>query len=406
MSKDRSILMPLTVKLRLELTEEQNLQYLDLMKQFANLRNEHVRIAMETNCFKQCKLYASTYKPLREIYPHIPSALFTAARISACNAFKVLHARQRRVAARIEWYQSRKKKIYSRLQKQYDKLMSAIPTFKETSSIPLDYGRCYDINQQNRSISLISLNKRQHIRYTTCKRNVDRLAHMQSIGESKLVYNKDNKQFYLYVAVYVLKASYHKGATIGVDQGVINPLVTSDNEKFGEDGLCKYLEKCDKVISRYQRIADDEGNRHATRQHAKRYLKQSSGRRKRFTNDWCHRTSKKFITYCLAQGISDVYMEKLLGIKSKVKWRSNGLRKTLHHWPQALLVSYIVYKAELAGIRIHFVKPTYTSLTCSKCGKRDVNGRVSRGVFLCSSCGTIDADYNAARNIQILGCFQ
>ena len=46
------------------------------------------------------------------------------------------------------------------------------------------------------------------------------------------------------------------------------------------------------------------------------------------------------------------------------------------------------------------VDPAYTSQTCACCGKR---GKRKAKVFACTSCGTFDADENAAKNISQLG---
>ena len=400
MSKDKTTLMPLIVKLRLELTDQQKQEYLELMKLYAQLCNEHVQKAIEYNVFNQCGLYKYTYDVLRKSHSNITSSLFTSARMSVCNTFKGLHRRQKQVTNRVKWFTSRNKTVSHKLQKQHDKIMSVIPYFKDTSSISLSYGISYDIHQSNREMSIISLHKRLHVIYTACKRDVERLKTSQIFGDAHLVYNKNNDMFYLYVPVYVQKKQYIDNNTmLGVDQGIENILTGSDGFNIKGENTWNHLKKIMTTRSRYQKVADDNGNRHATRKHAKKHLKQSSGRQMRYINNQCHMFSKQLIQHCLDKGYSDIALEDLRGIKSKVKFRIKSLRKILHKWPQAKLIKHILYKAELNGIKVTLVPPYHTSVTCYKCHSVYPNGRVTRSTFVCPKCGMVDADINAARNM-------
>ena len=353
MSKDRTTLMPLIVKLRLELTDQQKLDYLELMKLYAQLCNEHVQKAIEYNVFNQCGLYKYTYNVLRKSHSNVTSSLFTSARMSICNTFKSLHKRQKQITNRINWFTSRNKTVSNKLQKQYNKIMSTIPHFKNTSSVFLTYKDGFKIDQLNRSISIISLRKRLHVPYTACKRDITRLQESVCFGDSYLVYNKNNNIFYLYVPVYVQKKQYiDKQAMLGVDQGIENILTGSDGFNIKGDNTWNHLKKIMTTRSRYQKVVDDNGNRHATRKHARKHLKQSSGRQMRYINNQCHVFSKQLIQHCLDNGYSDIALEDLRGIKSKVRFRIKSLRKILHKWPQAKLIDYILYKAELNGIKL------------------------------------------------------
>lgn len=41
---------------------------------------------------------------------------------------------------------------------------------------------------------------------------------------------------------------------------------------------------------------------------------------------------------------------------------------TIHNWSFYRLANYIDYKARLAGIRVEYVDPAYTSQRCPECG--------------------------------------
>jgi transposase len=59
----------------------------------------------------------------------------------------------------------------------------------------------------------------------------------------------------------------------------------------------------------------------------------------------------------------------------------------------------VAYKAQLAGVRVEFVDPRYSSQTCNACGHRQKSNRKSQSEFVCKACGQeAHADVNAARN--------
>ena len=65
------------------------------------------------------------------------------------------------------------------------------------------------------------------------------------------------------------------------------------------------------------------------------------------------------------------------------------------------LRAFIAYKATLAGVRVAYVNPAYTSQTCSRCGHCEKANRRSQARFLCVQCGyACHADLNAAENIR------
>jgi hypothetical protein len=77
--------------------------------------------------------------------------------------------------------------------------------------------------------------------------------------------------------------------------------------------------------------------------------------------------------------------------------------RTLHATSQVaalLSVSFIEYKARLAGVRVQAVDPRNTSRLCPLCGCIDKANRKTQSEFLCVGCGyAANADINAARNI-------
>lgn len=90
---------------------------------------------------------------------------------------------------------------------------------------------------------------------------------------------------------------------------------------------------------------------------------------------------------------------------SNVKQKSGLNRSILRVAPYAFR-STVKYKCQEMGRDFVEIKPAYTSLTCSQCGhvgKKD-EVRPTQADFTCTSCGfTMNADFNAARNINKKG---
>src|SRR5262249_26088553 len=132
---------------------------------------------------------------------------------------------------------------------------------------------------------------------------------------------------------------------------------------------------------------------------AKRRLKQTAGRERRFHRATNHCISKalvkKAVVSCKALALEDLF-----GIRERVTVRHEH-RYERHSWAFFQLRQYITYKAAQAGVSVHLVDPRNTSRTCSACGHCEKANRTSQESFLCQRCGfATNADYNAALNIS------
>jgi putative transposase len=187
---------------------------------------------------------------------------------------------------------------------------------------------------------------------------------------------------------------------LGVDLGIIQLATTSDGEFLNHSTGPKHSQHAhvNQVRARYSRFRaklQKKGTKSA-----KRLLRKRSGREKRFAKDVNHCLSKALVSTAKGTG-RGIALEDLTHIRSRVNG-SRRQRRVLHSWSFFQLRAFIAYKAALAGVRVVYVNPAYTSQTCSACGHCEKANRKSQSKFLCRSCGySAHADVNAAVNIRV-----
>ena len=105
-----------------------------------------------------------------------------------------------------------------------------------------------------------------------------------------------------------------------------------------------------------------------------------------------HKYSRYVIDMAIRHNCGTIQMEDLTDI--------NKDNVFLKNWSYYDLQQKIKYKAEEKGIEVKLISPKYTSQRCSKCGHIHKDNRPNQETFKCVKCGfTVNADYNAARNI-------
>lgn len=173
--------------------------------------------------------------------------------------------------------------------------------------------------------------------------------------------------------------------TLGVDIGIVKPIVCSDGKQFGNGRLIKH-----KKI---------EFGKKRAKQASK--AKDISAKQSRWTSDTNHKLSKQLINHCLLNEIDVLSLEKLSGASlSNRKHRK-------YNWAFKDLLAKIEYKAKFCGIKVVCVDPRCTSRTCSSCGSQSKDNRETQSLFACKSCGArMNADVNAAKNIRSLSALE
>ena len=212
-------------------------------------------------------------------------------------------------------------------------------------------------------------------------------------GEADLVYKKG--KFFLYQTVDIPEPAVQNIAEfIGVDFGLTDITVTSDGDKHSADWINQYREKRQQVRSSIQR----KGARNS-----KRLSKRLSGK-ERTTSAIINHTISKSIVKSAKDKRRGIAIENLTNIRFTCKPGNKKFRTKLGRWSFGQLRSFLEYKCLLNGVKLIVVEPGYTSQTCNCC--RYIGKRTNK-VFKCTNknckVDAIDADFNAAQNIALLG---
>ncbi|AMV12239.1 transposase [Geobacillus thermoleovorans] len=205
-------------------------------------------------------------------------------------------------------------------------------------------------------------------------------------GAAKLY--KKKKKWFLALSITFEEEPCKGEKIMGVDLGLRYIAVASIGTKslFFKGNQCAFIRR------RYAAL-----RRKLQKAKKLRAVRKIGNKESRWMKDVNHKISRQIVNFALANGVGVIRMEDLTGIRKRATSMKEAGRN-LHSWAFHQLQTMIAYKAEMSGIRVEWVNPTYTSQTC-RCGYRDKGNR--NGIhFQCQKCGyTIHVDLNGAINI-------
>lgn len=248
-------------------------------------------------------------------------------------------------------------------------------------------------------------------------------------GEGQIL--KDRKNKWYFVIPYKFEAQYHdidKNNIMGIDLGIVKAVYWAFNSSHKRGFIAgNEIEEFRRRV-RIRRVAIQQQGKfcgdgrigHGT---ARRLLPIENLKEKEqnFKETCNFRYAKRIVDEALRMRCGIIRMEDLTGI--------NKLSFFLKKWPYFDLQTKIINKAGEFGIEVHKINPQYTSRRCSECGYIDKDSRLDLATFVCRACGygskyhcfscgndqesngkcekcgeatkllSINADYNAARNI-------
>ena len=204
------------------------------------------------------------------------------------------------------------------------------------------------------------------------------------------------------------KQIWTKENTVGVDKGYKTMLVSSSGNAYGENLntlLSKETERLNGINKKRNQYYAMVRNLEEKGDFAKAEVIRNNnlGKKKYNKNKRKHEeTSKSMINHELNRFIanekpSTVAIEHLTFVSWHHKMPKHIKRK-LSRWLKGYIDERLTFKCHLHGIQYEYVNPAYTSQECHVCGC--LGERTTQEKFICATCGTYNADENAAKVVK------
>jgi IS605 OrfB family transposase len=344
--------MLLTLKVKLNPSNEKRLKLLKTMETFNAACNDISKEAYASRTFNKIKLQHRLYYRIREQYK-LPAQLAIRAISKVVESYRTERKHQHTFDPRGALVYDQRIMSF----KGIDKVSLATAEGRET--IPLLAG------------------------------DYARLGQRVLRGQADLILVRN--KFYLCLVVEQPEAPpLTPEGILGVDLGVVKLASTSDGVSYTGEEVDAVREHYTEVKAELQRVGS---------KNSKRKLRRIAGREARFKRYTNHVISKGLVA--VAEGTKRaITLEDLGGIRSRTTVRREQ-RGRLGKWAFGQLRAFVEYKARIAGVPVLLVDPRDTSRRCSVCGYTDRGNRVSQSEFRCRVCGyESNADLNAAVNIR------
>lgn len=341
-----------TIKVKLDVDADGCEALLTTMRDYTVAFNQCAAWGFENRSANKVNCHHATYRDVRSTVPDLPSSLVQGARDCACEALKAVKCATtptRRDDASMRYNQ---RVIRVCLDSGYATVATSRGRVRAAFRVPNYY--------------------RKYITWT--------------IKSSTVSYRRRDRTFYLHCQIEARTPEpVSDGTIIGIDRGIVNVAVCSDNTFFN-DGRVKNARA---KYARLRASIQSTGTRSA-----KRKLRRVAGRERRFVTDINHCISKQIV----ASPYTVFALEDLTKIRVKQR-RGADFNRKLNSWSFYELEQFLRYKVEAVGKQVVLVDARYTSQKCSVCG-HTYKGNRNGSDFRCRKCGfQLHADLNAARNI-------
>ena len=233
------------------------------------------------------------------------------------------------------------------------------------------------INGKSRRIAVrTSMTDNQKLIFANTKHGTMRIVYKGSKIVAQVVYEVNEPEY------------TDDGSAMGVDLGIKCPAVsyTSDGSVkfYGNGRKNKYMRR------HYKYLRKKLGK--AKKPDA---IKRINNKEQRIMKDIDHKISREIVETAVVHDVKVIKLERLANIRSTTR-TSRKNNPGLHTWSFYRLAQFIEYKAKLAGIKVEYVNPAYTSQRCPVCGS--VHHAKDRN-YTCSCGFRIHRDLLGAINI-------
>lgn len=362
--------MQLSETIKLYMTREQKSLIVMAMNEYINTVNSLVSVATNGTSISK---YTTA-----DVNANLPSALTNQCIRDAKSIVNKYNKNCRKISAK-------NKKLF----KQKSNITIKEPT------VPVLKRPCCYVNNQNFKINdnhiefpvlINGKSKRISIRASMTDNQKQIFANAK-LGTMRIVY-KGNK-IVVQIVYEVAEPEYtDDGNVMGVDLGIKCPAVsyTSDGSVkfYGNGRKNKYMRR------HYKYLRKKLGK--AKKPDA---IKRINNKEQRIIKDIDHKISHDIVETAVVHNVKVIKLERLANIRSMTR-TSRKNNHSLHTWSFYRLAQFIEYKAKLAGIKVEYVNPAYTSQRCPVCG--DVHHASDRK-YTCSCGFHIHRDLLGAINI-------
>jgi len=259
---------------------------------------------------------------------------------------------------------------------------SVFNKYRKTKKLSVLKKPVYYINNQNYTIldnaiafpiSINGKTKKTYFKAIPTEKDM-KLIKKSKLGLMRIV--EKSGKWYAQVSIQIPEQEDVNSENImGVDLGLKVPAVcvtsTGKTRFFGNGRQIKYIRR--KYQSRRKKLGK------LKKLHA---IKKLGNKESRWMKDQNHKISRQIINFAIKENVSAIKLEILANIRQTTR-TSRKNAKNLHNWSFYQLQKFIEYKANLAGIKVVYVNPAYTSQTCPCCGTRN---RADDRKYECS-CG-------------------
>ena len=345
-----------TITFKLELSDESKETLRQTMVLSNRVFNEIARYGFENHTCSKVSIHHATYYDIRGKYPELPCSIVQGIRDVACEALKGVELKK-------------------------------IPESKQFSAIRYNKRVC-NISLSKKQVTLASIKGRVKAVFPIPEYYRQYLN--WELRTSTLSYNKQQDTFYLHVTIHKQSPEPVGDKVLGIDRGIVNIAVTSNNTFFNSKPIKNVRAKYAYLRAKLQ----SKGTKSA-----KKLLRKISRKEERFVSDVNHCISKEIV----AMPFEVFAIEDLNSIRVQSRTKGVEFTRKLNNWSFYELEQFLRYKAEGVGKSVVTIDPRYTSQKCSVCGHIYKGNRKGHS-FKCVKCGfQIHADLNAARNIANLG---
>ncbi len=269
-------------------------------------------------------------------------------------------------------------------------------TVVKEPTVPVLKRPCCYINNQNFKIKddciefpvLINGKSKRIAVYTSMTDKQKQLFASAKLGTMRIVYKGDKIVAQIVYKVVEPEYTSNDGNVMGVDLGIKCPAVS-----YISDGSVKFYGNGRK--NKYMRRHYKHLRKKLQKDKHLDAVEHINNKEQRIMKDIDHKLSHDIVETAISHDVKTIKLERLANIRSTTR-TSRKNNHSLHTWSFYRLAQYIEYKAKLAGIKVEYVNPAYTSQRCPVCGS--VHHANDRN-YTCSCGFHTHRDLLAAMNI-------